>query len=59
MMTQEHLAKESHDLNAHLSTLLLAINMIREEWKKNPESVARVIDLSINKLEEIKKLSKN
>lgn len=52
-------SKKEHDLKAHLSTLQLAIDMIRDDWKKNPESVSRVIDLSISKLTDIKTLLKN
>lgn len=52
-------AQLEHDIKAHISTLQLAINMVRDDWKKNPESVSRVIDLSIDKLNEIKSLLKN
>ncbi len=47
---------KSHDLNAHLSTLYLALNMIKEDWHKNPESVSQVIDLSIEKLQTLKQM---
>lgn len=50
--------KESHDLNSHLSTLSLALTMIKEDWDKNPDSVSKVIDLSIEKLQKIKELLK-
>ncbi|MCK6593581.1 MAG: hypothetical protein L6Q33_00105 [Bacteriovoracaceae bacterium] len=50
--------KESHDLNSHLSTLSLALTMIKEDWEKNPDSVSKVIDLSIEKLQKIKDLLK-
>lgn len=52
-------AKKEHDLKAHLSTLQLAIDMIRDDWNKNPESVSKVIDLSIAKLTEMRSLLKN
>ncbi len=50
--------KKDHDLKAHLSTLQLAIDMIQEEWQKNPDSACRVIDLSVAKLLDIKELLK-
>lgn len=52
-------SKKEHDLNAHLSTLQLALDMIRDDWNKNPESVSKVIDLSIAKLTEMSSLLKN
>ncbi len=49
-------SNQSHDLNAHLSTLYLALNMIKEDWRKNPDSVSQVIDLSIEKLQTLKEM---
>lgn len=41
----------THDVNATLSALLSALELINGEWKSNPELVDRIIPLTINKVE--------
>lgn len=41
----------THDINATLSALLSALELINGEWKSNPELVDRIIPLTINKVE--------
>ena len=51
---EQNSEKESnliHDVNATLSALLSALELINGEWKSNPELVDRIIPLTINKVE--------
>ncbi|NOT79029.1 MAG: hypothetical protein HOP07_08500 [Bacteriovoracaceae bacterium] len=41
----------THDINATLSALLSALELINGEWKSNPELVDRIVPLTINKVE--------
>lgn len=45
--------KNIHDIKAAISALTNAMELISEEWEKNPELVERIIPLSIDKLKEL------
>ncbi len=51
--------KSVHDIKSAISALINAIELINEEWDKNPELVDRIIPLSIDKLNELQSLLKN
>ncbi len=40
-----------HDINATLSSLLTALELINDEWKSSPELVDRIIPLTVDKIE--------
>ncbi len=52
-------SKASHDVNSHLSALTLALKMIKEDWETNPQSVEKVIELSIEKLQKLSEMLKS
>lgn len=42
-----------HDINASLSALQGAIEIIHDEWKTNPELVDRILPLTFEKLNQL------
>lgn len=44
----------THDINATLSSLMSAFELINDEWKINPELVDKILPLTANKLELLK-----
>ena len=44
----------THDINSTLSSLLSALELVNEEWKKNPELVDKILPLTSQKLELLK-----
>jgi len=44
----------THDINSTLSSLLSALELVSEEWKKNPELVDKILPLTTHKLELLK-----
>lgn len=47
-------ASLTHDINSTLSSLLSALELINDEWKKNPELVDKILPLTSNKLDLLK-----
>ena len=48
-----------HDINASLSALQGAIEIIHDEWKTNPELVDRILPLTFEKLNQLQTQIKN
>lgn len=44
----------NHDINSTLSSLLNAMELIKDEWKKNPELVDRILPLTEEKFHLLK-----
>ncbi len=44
----------SHDINSTLSALISALELVSEEWDKNPELVDKIIPLTTQKLDLLK-----
>nr|BDT30010.1 hypothetical protein BHI3_34760 [Bacteriovorax sp. HI3] len=44
----------SHDINSTLSSLLSALELMSDEWKKNPELVDKILPLTEQKLSLLK-----
>lgn len=42
-----------HDINSSISALQGALEVIKDEWKSNPELVERFIPLSLDKLHQL------
>ena len=42
-----------HDINSALSALMGALEVINEEWRKNPELVDKLLPLTIDKIKEL------
>ena len=42
-----------HDVNSSLSALQSAIDVIRDEWRSNPELVDKILPLTIDKIHEL------
>ena len=42
-----------HDINSSLSALQSAVEVIKDEWKSNPELVDRIIPLTLDKINEL------
>ncbi len=42
-----------HDINSSLSALLSSLEIIKEEWKTNPELVDRLLPLSVEKIHQL------
>jgi hypothetical protein len=42
-----------HDILSAISAMINAMDLIKDEWKKNPELVDRIIPLSIEKMQEL------
>ena len=42
-----------HDINSSLSALLGAIEVIKDEWKSNPELVDKILPLTVEKINEL------
>lgn len=40
-----------HDINSTLSALISALELVNDEWKKNPELVDKILPLTSQKLE--------
>lgn len=51
-----NLSKSNHDIKSAISALINAVELINEEWEKNPELVDRIIPLTVDKLNELKNL---
>lgn len=45
--------KNKHDINAALSSLMGALELINDEWEKNPELVEKILPLTKEKLAEL------
>lgn len=43
----------THDINASLSALQGAIEVIKDEWRANPELVDRIIPLTVEKINQL------
>lgn len=41
----------THDINATLSALLSALELVNDEWKSNPELVDKILPLTTMKLD--------
>lgn len=46
-------SKLEHDIKADISALINATELIRDEWRLNPELVERIIPLTTKKIEEL------
>lgn len=44
----------SHDINSTLCALISALELVSEEWDKNPELVDKIIPLTTQKLDLLK-----
>lgn len=44
-------ANLTHDINATLSSLLSALELVNDEWKSNPELVDKILPLTVQKLD--------
>ena len=44
----------THDINSTLSSLLSALELVSEEWKKNPELVDKILPLTTQKFDLLK-----
>lgn len=44
----------THDINSTLSSLLSALELMSDEWKKNPELVDKILPLTEQKLSLLK-----
>ncbi|MEA9355029.1 hypothetical protein SHI21_02395 [Bacteriovorax sp. PP10] len=44
-------ANLTHDINATLSSLLSALELVNDEWKTNPELVDKILPLTTQKLD--------
>lgn len=44
-------ANLTHDINATLSSLLSALELVNDEWKSNPELVDKILPLTTQKLD--------
>ena len=42
-----------HDINSSISALLGAVEVIKDEWKSNPELVEKILPLTIDKLNQL------
>ena len=42
-----------HDINSALSAVMGAIEVVNEEWRKNPELVDKILPLTIDKIKEL------
>ena len=58
MSVDKDRSKFNHDINANLSSILGAVELINEEWKTNQELVERIIPLTKLKLEELDRVLK-
>jgi hypothetical protein len=52
-MSDKSSEKTVHDINAAISALVNAMELTKEEWRKNPELVDRILPLSIDKIIEL------
>ncbi len=59
MSVDKDRSKFNHDINASLSSILGAVELINEEWKTNQELVERIIPLTKLKLEELDRILKD
>lgn len=53
MSLQNDSSKIKHDINSAVSSLLSALQLINDEWDKNPELVERILPLTKEKLSEL------
>lgn len=51
--------KLQHDINSTLSSLLSALELVRDEWKDNQELVEKILPLSKSKINELEVLLKD
>jgi hypothetical protein len=42
-----------HDINSSLSALQSAIDVIKDEWRSNPELVDKILPLAVDKIHEL------
>lgn len=42
-----------HDINSSISALVGAVEVIKEEWKTNPELVERILPLTLDKITQL------
>ena len=42
-----------HDINSSLSALQSAIDVIKDEWRSNPELVDKILPLTVDKIHEL------
>ncbi len=53
-MTKDQ-SKSIHDINASLSSLISALELINDEWKNNQQLVEKIVPLTQKKLIELQK----
>ena len=41
----------NHDINATISSLVTALELIKDEWKESPELVDKIIPLTLDKVQ--------
>lgn len=59
MSADKERSKFSHDINASLSSIMGAVELINEEWRNNQELVEKIIPLTKLKLEELDRILKD
>ncbi len=42
-----------HDINASISALMGAVEVIKDEWRSNPDLVDRLLPLTVDKLHQL------
>ncbi|RPJ70642.1 MAG: hypothetical protein EHM20_15290 [Alphaproteobacteria bacterium] len=48
-----HEAVIIHDINSSISALQCAMEVVKDEWKSNPELVARILPLALDKINQL------
>ncbi len=48
-----HEAVVIHDINASLSALQGALELVKDEWRTNPELVAKILPLTLDKINQL------
>jgi hypothetical protein len=53
-MNQQSEAKSIHDINSSINALLSSLEVIKDEWKSNPELINQLMPLIMDKTIQLK-----
>ncbi len=59
MLEQNKNAQVIHDINSSISALMGAVEVIKDEWRSNPELVDKILPLTVEKIIELQEQLQN
>jgi hypothetical protein len=59
VLEQNKNAQVIHDINSSISALMGAVEVIKDEWRSNPELVDKILPLTVEKIIELQEQLQN